>query len=171
MEVFVAAEISAVVAIFAALISTIQISAMRWSSRSEVLSTAMQSHWSPANVANRQAVLMLKEKPYAEWSDDEVAIASSVALEIAKVGLLVKGSYVDRKAFLGFWSRSCLEFCHILVPLIADQRRRSGLLDSIHFEWLARQSALYLGRRPWWESESWLRLKRRTDSLPDPSSI
>jgi hypothetical protein len=105
-----AAELSAVVAVAAALISALQIVVARWSSRSGVLASVMQDHWSSEKVKQRGVVLDLEGKDFAIWSDEERAAAQSVALQINSVGFLLRNSYVDRKAFLGYWASWCVRY-------------------------------------------------------------
>ena len=56
------AQISAVVAIIAALISCLQLLVNRATSRGGILSNAMNNHWSDDNVALRDAVYRLEDK-------------------------------------------------------------------------------------------------------------
>lgn len=164
------AEISALVAVIAALISCLQVWVSRASSRGQILRDAMKDHWSQASVDDRDVVYILQAKPYPEWSTEERDAAVRVAIRISQLGFLLRNSYADRKSFLDFWAPWCVRLFVILSPLIADQRVSQNAPDQwIYFEWLARKAAQYATRRPWWEKRSWDSLKRKTRSLPDPS--
>jgi hypothetical protein len=165
-------EISALIAILAALISTVQVLVTRTSSRGDILSQTMRHHWAPENRAKRDIVLGLDGKPFDEWSQSETDAAVSVAIQISQLGFLLRHSYADRNAFLDFWATWCIRTYKILVPLIANRRIEQGAPDQwIYFEWLARRAALHMERAPWWERRSWIRLKRRTNSLTDPNEL
>jgi len=164
------AEISAVVAVIAALISCIQVWVSSASSRGQILRDAMKDHWSQENLDDRDVVYGLQGKPYGKWSADERDAAARVAIRISQLGFLMRNSYADRKSFLDFWAPWCVRLFIILSPLIADQRVSKNAPDQwIYFEWLARKAALYTARKSWWEKRSWEALKWRTKSLPDPS--
>jgi thiol:disulfide interchange protein len=104
----VIAEVSAVVAIIAAFIASLQVVVSRSTSRSEILRDAMRSHWSPDSVASRDIVYGLEKKNYDQWSADERDVASNVAIQISQVGFLLRNSYADRRSFLDFWAPWCV---------------------------------------------------------------
>jgi hypothetical protein len=166
------AEVSAVVAIVAALIACLQVVVSRSTSQSAILRDAMSSHWSPDSVANRDIVYALENKDYDQWTTGERDVARSVAIQISQVGFLLRNSYADRKSFLDFWAPWCVRLFTILAPLIAEERDKKNAPDQwVYFEWLARRALRYMARKPWWESRSWKILKSKTASLPDPSAM
>ncbi|MHC1562531.1 DUF4760 domain-containing protein [Actinomycetospora sp. C-140] len=164
------AEISAIVAVVAALISSAQVWVSRNSSRGEILRDAMKEHWSAANVADRDIVYALGDKPYTDWSRAEREAALRVGIRISQLGFLLRNSYADRNSFLDFWAPWCIRLFKILAPLTAEQRATKKAPDQwIYFEWLARKAVLHTTKKPWWERSAWLKLKRRTKDLPDPN--
>ncbi|MFG3642904.1 hypothetical protein ACGF3C_21840 [Micromonospora sp. NPDC047762] len=166
------AQISAVVAIVAALISCVQLLVGRSVSRGGILSAVMMNHWSAENVALRDVVYGLGNKEYAQWSEEERAAATAVGIQISQVGFLLRNSYADRRAFLDFWSSWCVRLFVILSPMIADLRTRQNAPDQwIYFEWLARKAYRHTLRRPWWQRYAWASLKRQTRQLPDPDVL
>ncbi|MEW2144462.1 hypothetical protein AB0869_16795 [Micromonospora vinacea] len=166
------AQISAVVAIVAALISCVQLLVGRSVSRGGILSGAMTNHWSAENVALRDVVYGLENKDYAQWSEEERAAATAVGIQISQIGFLLRNSYADRRAFLDFWSNWCVRLFVILSPMIADLRLRQNSPDQwIYFEWLARKAYRHTSRRPWWQRHAWASLKRQTRQLPDPDAL
>jgi hypothetical protein len=167
----VAANISALIAIVAALIASVQVVLMRTSSRADVLSQAMRHYWNAEHRQHREIVYGLEGKPFPEWSESEIEAATEVAIQVSQLGFLVKQSYADRNAFLDFWGPWYIKSYQIVAPLIADRRARWGAPSQwVYFEWLARSAALHLRKPPWWQGKLWLQLKRKTGDLADPSA-
>jgi hypothetical protein len=168
----VTAEISALVAVLAAILSGVQLIVMRTTSRGTILTEAAQIFWNRANRDDRIVVIGLEGKPFDDWTQDEKNCASRVAMQVSQIALLLRHSYADREAFLDYWASWCVRYFVILSPLIASERiQNAGADQGIYFEWLARQSLIHMKKRQWWQRGRFLRLKRATSDLPDPGGI
>jgi hypothetical protein len=167
-----ATEISALIAVLAAVLSALQLLLMRTTLRGTILTEAAQIFWNRENREDRLALAALEQKPFDEWSDVEIETAGRVQIQISQIALLLRHSYADRRAFLDYWASWCVRYYVVLVPLIAHERaERPGTDTGLYFEWLAREAMLHMRKRQWWEKPKYLRLKNATRDLPDAAPI
>jgi hypothetical protein len=141
----VTAEISALIAVVAAVLSAIQLLVMRTSLRGTILTEAAQIFWNRANREDRLVVSRLSGKTFSDWTPGETECGGRVAIQISQIALLVRHSYADREAVLDYCASNCVNYYRILTPLIEQQRARSPETDEgIYFEWFARKSLIHM---------------------------
>lgn len=161
---------SACVATVSAGVASYQVVTMRRISLAELSTHSIMDFWSRQNREARSVVRALGDKPFSEWTQEELEAADVTAAQMSSMGLLIKGNLVMKDEFLDFYSGWCVSLFNRISPLVAARRREYGAPDQwVYFEWLARQACLHRRRTPWWRGGEWARLKEATPDVRDPS--
>jgi hypothetical protein len=161
------AQISAVVAVLAALVATAQAILSRRAAHGALVDNLLLAFRSDDDRAARATVYNLGAKPHQDWTPAEIAAAEAVSVQFATLGFMIRNSYLNSRPVGDFWGMRAVRLYRILGPYIEDRRRVWRSPEQwIYFEWLARTAARRLRRMPpWWEGRKWRLLKAATGEI------
>ena len=98
----------------------------------------------------RGTLRRLKNKPYKEWSSEELKDAGIVATSYDLAGIFARQEIVPLDLIVDNWGDSIKE-CYIAAkPMIAEYRKKSGPYFIDDFEWLYKE----VEKNPRWKEKN-----------------